>query len=326
MSRRNLPEAEPLPFAALSVRHITVGRTDERIAVHISGRLDTTRPPLICVAGYHRNMADFASFVPLLRERMVDDWPLVLVDLRGRGRSADRRRADDYVSPRDAEDLSQVMTALGIGRAVWLGQGYGGQVLMTLAVKRPGAVAGTILIDAGPLSDSRGLVRMRINLAALSGLRGEAARQRMFRQVLAADYPALGPAELEALADRTHYFDRKGRNQPLFDPRLINRLDDIDYDDVLMAQWPLFDALAETPMLLFRTQLTDQLRRETFDEMRRRRPDATALIILDQGSPALLDHPDEVGAIVEFVRKVAAGEEPEPMLEGPISGGLVLAE
>ena len=193
-------------------------------------------------------------------------------------------------------------------------------------MERPGALAGAVLIDAGPLSDQRGLVRLRINLTTLADLRGNDARRRVSRQVLGADYPGLTPEQLDGLADRTHWLDKRGRLQPLFDAALAERLADIDYDDVLMAQWPLFDALSHVPLLLLRTQLSDQLRRETFDEMRRRRQDATALIILDQGSPALLDHADEVGAIVEFVRRVGASKDPTLMTEGPISGGLVLAD
>lgn len=304
MPRRRLTDPLPPALAGLPAELIAVGGADDTMAVHVSGHLDGRRMPLVCVAGYNRNMADFTGFAPMFRERMVDDWPLVLVDLKGRGRSADRRRPQDYLSPNDARDLSQVITALGIERAVWLGQGFGGQVLMSLAVERPGAIAGAVLIDAGPLSDQRGLVRLRINLAALAGLKTIEARQRVFRQVLAADYPGLAPEQLDALAERTHWLDRRGRTQPLFDPRLIARLSSIDYDDVLVAQWLLYDALSHVPLMLFRTQLTDQLRRDTFDEMRRRRPDAAALVIVDQGSPALLDHDDEVGAIVEFVRRV----------------------
>ena len=54
--------------------------------------------------------------------------------------------------------------------------------------------------------------------------------------------------------------------------------------------------------MLLRTQLTDQLRRETFDEMTRRRPDAVALTIAGQGSPALFDQREEIEAVAEFVR------------------------
>jgi hypothetical protein len=55
--------------------------------------------------------------------------------------------------------------------------------------------------------------------------------------------------------------------------------------------------------MLMRTQLTDQLRRETFEEMLRRRPDAEGYIIEGQASPALLSTHDDVEPIAEFVRE-----------------------
>ena len=83
-------------------------------------------------------------------------------------------------------------------------------------------------------------------------------------------------------------------------------LDRFDLDDVLVAQWPLFDALGNAPLMLMRTQLTQQLRRETFEEMMRRRRDAEAFVIEGQGSPALLDNSDDVQPIADFVRQVLA--------------------
>jgi hypothetical protein len=166
-------------------------------------------------------------------------------------------------------------------------------------------IAAAVLIDAGPVTDSRGLVRLRNNIKHIAGLRSETELRSVFRQVISKDYPGIGEAHIETLAERTHVFDKKGRAAPLFDMELIAVLDDFSHDDVLVAQWPLFNALASTPLMLLRTQLTDQLRRETFDEMTRRRPDAIALTIAGQGSPALLDHPDEIGAIAHFVQQVA---------------------
>jgi len=103
---------------------------------------------------------------------------------------------------------------------------------------------------------------------------------------------------------RSHFIDKRGRARPLYDKRLIEALASINFDDVLMAQWPLFDALTCAPLLLLRTQLTDQLRRETFDEMTRRRPDAVALTIAGQGSPALFDQREEIEAVADFVTRI----------------------
>ncbi|MDB5506465.1 MAG: Pimeloyl-ACP methyl ester carboxylesterase [Devosia sp.] len=291
-------------FAALPVRHVMLTRPGQELAVHRSGRFGTGVPPIVCVAGYHRNMTDFTEFKALFDRGPLAGWPLVLLDFLGRGRSPDRVPRTSYGSMADANDLGTVVTALGIESAIFLGQGYGGQVVMAMAAAHPLLVAATILVDSGPMTDSRGLVRLRSNLRYLEAFRSAGDAALAFRRMLAKDYPALPDEQIDLLSQRTHVIDAKGRPLPLFDPTLITRLEAFEYDDVLAAQWPLFDTLAHAPMMLIRTTLTDQLRRETFEEMIRRRPDAVGVTISGQGSPALLDQAEEFEAIGQFIRQV----------------------
>ncbi len=300
---RVVPSGHPA-FAALPVRHIAVDDARERIAVHVSGRMVIGRTPVICVPGYHRNMSDFADFASLFHRAMGEEWPVVLLDLKGRGRSSDRRNKRRYVTTIDARDIVQVCATLCIESAVFLGQGYGGQVLMALGLERPTLIGGTVLIDAGPLSDPRGLVRLRNNLKDLDGLRSAAGLRAMFRRMLSADYPGVPEEMLDVLATRTHYLDRHSRVRPLFDPHLVTMLEAFEHDDVLVAQWPLFNTLSNMPLMLMRTQMTDQVRRDVFEEMMRRRRDADGYIIEGQASPALLNSMDDVEPIADFVRQI----------------------
>lgn len=294
------------PFSALPVQMMTLDSGAERVAIHVRGTLSSKRLPLLCVPGYHRNMTDFTEFAGHFQRLMGEDWPIVLVDMRGRGRSSHRADRNDYTSVGDARDLRIVADALGIESAVMMGQGYGGQVTMALAALQPRLIAGTILIDAGPVSDPRGLVRLRNNLRHIGEVRGKAHLNNVFRRMLAVDYPGLDEAELDALAARTHYIDARQHAKPLFDMHLLTMLETFEHDDVLVAQWALFNALAVGPLMMLRTQLTDQLRRETFEEMSRRRTDAVTVAIEGQGSPALLNSSKDAQAVAEFVRHVSA--------------------
>lgn len=310
MARRTVPADHP-PFAALPVRLVTVGGPDERIAVHVAGVMAPGRTPLVCLAGYTRNIVDFADFLPLLQAEAGADWPVLLIDLRGRGRSADRARARDYSTLADARDVSEIARAFAIERAVFLGQGHGGQVLMALAAQRPTLIAGTVLIDSGPALAPRSLIRLRSNAQAIGNLRGAGGLTVMLRRMLAADYPDRAPEALDRLAARFQHVDPKGRAVPLYDPALIERLRDFGVDDVLEPQWGLFDLLGVAPMLIARTALTDQLSSELLEEMRQRRPDAELLAIAGQGSPALLDRREDVAPIAQFLLRAAeAGERP----------------
>lgn len=300
MARKRTIPAEHPAFAGLPVTYVTLAG-DVRAAVHVAGQLSNRRVPVVCIPGYQRNMSDFAEFAAYFRRMGGGDWPVVLLDLPGRGRADDRFRPSDYGSLADARDLASVIVALGIERATLLGQGQGGQVAMALAADHPLLVAGTVLLDSGPVTDSRGIVRLRNNLAHVEALRGAKAVTAGFRRILGGDYPGVPEDRLDALIGRTHFIDKRGRARPLYDPSLVAALADINFDDVLTAQWPLFDALNCAPLMLLRTQLTDQLRRETFDEMARRRPDALAITIAGQGSPALFDQREEIEAVAKFV-------------------------
>lgn len=300
---RSIPD-DHKALSALPVRMVTVGPANEQMAVHASGPMGDRRTPVICLAGYNRNMADWSPFLRLASRSLGEAAPIVLVDLKGRGRSSDRSRPAAYSTLTDADDVVEVCRALAIERAIFVGQGHGGQVLMALAARRPSLIAGTVLLDAGPVSDSRGLVRLRVTLNDLTGVRGEASLRPMLRRMAAADYPGIADSVLDDVAMRSHFVDKRGRLQPLFDPALIKLLEPFDLDDVLVAQWHLFDALSCAPLMMMRTQLTQQLRRETFEEMMKRRRDAEGYIIENQGSPALLDTAEDVGPITDFVRRV----------------------
>jgi pimeloyl-ACP methyl ester carboxylesterase len=300
---RAVPADHPA-FAALPIREIAVGEARETMAVHVAGRPQIGRMPIVGIPGYQRNMADFTDFIGMFHRAVGEDWPVVLIDLKGRGRSADRTDKSKYISTIDAGDVAQVCAALGIETAVFLGQGYGGQVVMALGALRPTLIGATVLIDSGPMSDPRGLVRLRNNLKDLDGNRSPAGLRAMFRRMLGADYPGVAEGVLDVLATRTHYLDKRNKVKPLFDPHLIKMLEAFEHDDVLVAQWPLFGALASAPMMLMRTQLTDQLRRDVFEEMMRRRRDADGYVIEGQASPALLNGPEDVEPIAEFIRQI----------------------
>lgn len=300
---RKVPEGHPA-FAGLPATHICLSDARTRAAVHLRGDFRSGRMPLVCLAGYHRNMSDFSAFAAHFQRLGTGDWPMVLMDLPGRGRADDRPRKTPYSTLADADDVADVLAALGISKVVVLGQGHGGQVAMALAAKHPLLLGGTILLDSGPVTDSRGIVRLRNNLAHVEALRGAKAVASGFRRMLGGDYPGHSEAELDKLALRSHWFDKRGRARPLFDPRLLEQIKDIGFDDILVAQWPLYEALRCAPLMLLRTQLTDQLRRETYEEMVNRRPEAVALTIAGQGSPALFDQQAEIEAVAAFVFEV----------------------
>lgn len=301
MFKRATAQPDAPVFSDLPVRRIACGPASAQVAVHIHGTLDDAAAPVVCIPGYVRNMADFAALPLAVNQAPDTGFAFILIDLPGRGRSA---HADAYSTLRDADCVLDILHALDISRAVLAGEGHGGQVAMLAAARHPAALAGTVLIDAAPVTDPRGLVRTRTNFRHLTDLRGPDAARAALRKILATDYPGESEARLDALAERLYVPCPRNRLRPLFDARLIEQLEQFEFDDVLEPQWQLFDALAHAPLMVVRTQLTDQVRRATFEEMIRRRPDAARLVISGQGSPALLDGAEERDALAGFLREV----------------------
>ncbi|MFT6659937.1 alpha/beta fold hydrolase [Maritalea sp.] len=295
---------------ALSVRQerttarlISVRSGARQIAVRLCGDFDDAlKVPIICISGYQRNMSDFFAFADKFSEFSEKNWPILRVDLLGRGLASHALKTEDYSTLDDASDMVEMCRALGIHKAIWFGQSHGGQVIMALGAKVPTLIGAAILCDTGALISAQGLVRLRNNLKFLAKVRKQEDAMQAIRQILSADYPSLGTGKLDSIGGRTHQWNKRRKHlEPQFDWRLLERLDAFDNDDVLNSNWEMFDSLNQVPLLMMRTQNTDLLRADVYQRMLTRRPDAISLEIVGEGSPALLENAEEMGAIAEFI-------------------------
>jgi pimeloyl-ACP methyl ester carboxylesterase len=285
---------------------VTVGDARRMIAGRLTGTLsDPGRLPLVCLAGLHRNQRDFADLVTGLGQQLGPDWPVITLDLIGRASSSREVRGTEYSTLRDARDVMAVLRSLGVHKAVWLGQGHGGQVIMAAAVAQPGMIAGAILNDSGPVLAAGGLVRLRDNQKHLNGLKSPESFEHAYSKLLTSRYPSLEETAVKRMVWRTHETDRRGRVRPRYDERLLAPLAELEFDDRLEAHWEMFHALGHAPVMLMRSGLTDLISAETFAEMEKARPDAVVIEIENQGTPALFDRPEHSGAVAGFVSTVS---------------------
>ena len=77
----------------------------------------------------------------------------VTVDLRGHGRSS--KPDGPYDVPTVADDLAVLIEKLGLDRPIAAGQSWGGNVVLELAARHPGAVRGIVCVDGGWFEPSR---------------------------------------------------------------------------------------------------------------------------------------------------------------------------
>ena len=316
MAKRSFPPADYEPFVDLPINMVAGANGHQKLAVHVRGVFDDARTPLVCLADYCRNMADFRAFLHQFQHQRENDWPIVLIDLAGTGRSANRQNIKNYSSPNDARDVATICASLGIERAIFLGQGHGGQVAMAVASQNVHLICGSILIDSAPVIHAPGLVRLRDNLSLIAQMRAKKQFGIIAHQAFGKSYPGITEKELDQIISRIFRWSKSGRAKPLFDIELLKRLDPIQVEDVFEPQWSMFNMLDHAPMMLMRTQLTNQLGRATFERMGDLRSDAVQIVIPGQGSPALLDGNDEVGAIADFVKYANKQANMQPIVSG----------
>ncbi len=254
-------------------------------------------PPVLCLGGVSRNSRDFEALAPhLAAHRRV-----VCPDYRGRGRSdydSDWRNYNPRVYLRDALD---VMTALDLHRAVVIGTSMGGLLAMALASARPGALGAVVLNDIGPEIDPSGIARIKTYLSA-DGRRADwdeaiAVVKRNFR------HGGLTSREgWLTFAKRIYREDAGGGLRHDFDPAIVKQF--LSAPAGPASYWPAFRALRRFPVLAIRGDLSDILSLETFERMAAEKPDLIAITLAGVGHAPLLDEPEFVSAIDDFLDRL----------------------
>lgn len=114
----------------------TTGQTDDGIFYeHVDLRAPwETSDERLAVVLQHGIGLDHRAWDPWIR-RLVRQWPVIAIDLRGHGRSADTWNAPSYPVERFAEDLLGVMDACDVPRAHLVGESFGGTVCAAVACR-----------------------------------------------------------------------------------------------------------------------------------------------------------------------------------------------
>ncbi len=255
--------------------------------------------PLVCLPGLARTTADFDELAAALCARKPDR-SVIALDYRGRGRSDYDGDPENYNLVVELADLLAVLTALDIGRAVFLGTSRGGLLTMMLASARPAALAGAILNDIGPVIEPRGLVRIKGYVGKLPPPRNYDEGAEILRRLFDAQFTSLEVADWLKAAHRT-WQERYGRLVPTYDVQLARTLSGVDPEKPLPPLWNEFDALTSIPLMTIRGANSDLLSEETVAAMKARRPDMTVVRVPDQGHAPLLAEEAVIRQIAVFV-------------------------
>ena len=169
------------------------------------------RLPVICLHGLTRNSKDFEEIAPI-----IAGWgrQVIVPDVRGRGRSDRDPNPKNYKPPVYARDVVDMMAALNIGQAVFIGTSMGGLITMTLMAIRPKAIAAAVLNDVGPAIAPEGIARILSYAGKKANIGNWADAAAYVRQTNAVAFPKFGDDEWHRFAQRTF---RQGPDGPELD-------------------------------------------------------------------------------------------------------------
>jgi pimeloyl-ACP methyl ester carboxylesterase len=276
-----------------------------RLHVRDYGDRRSRRLPIVCLPGLSRTAEDFDVLATAIAAKATEPRRVLALDYRGRGLSDYDHNPGHYAILVELADVIAVLVACGAAPAVILGTSRGGLLAMALATKQPGAVAGAVLNDIGPVIETQGLMRIKDYVGKLPEPRSFEEGADILRRISGAQFPNLGAADWLAAAKRG-WREQNGRLVTTYDPALAHNLTAVNTDQPIPAMWPQFEALARVPVMVIRGAHSDILSSETVAAMQTRHPELDVLMLPDQGHAPLLAEPDTIARIAQFATKCDA--------------------
>ena len=257
-------------------------------------------PVVLCLHGLMRNSRDFEDLAPHLAAR----YRVIVPDVRGRGLSARDPNFNNYQIPAYLNDLTQLFTGLGIERVSIIGTSMGGLMAMVLAVMQPRLVARMVLNDVGPEIDPQGLERIRGYAGKTAPVSSWAEAVASVRDVYSAAWPGLSDERWERIARLSYRANAQGVPEADADPLIGEPLKDTA--SAAPNLWPLWGMLGRLPVLAIRGAQSDILSSATLARMQREKRDLKVLTVANRGHAPMLDEPECLAAIDEFLAGSAA--------------------
>jgi pimeloyl-ACP methyl ester carboxylesterase len=272
-----------------------------RLHVRRYGERRWSSLPVVCLPGLARTAADFEALASALSGDAKQPRAVFALDYRGRGQSDYDRDASRYSFQTELADVLAVITALDCMPAIFVGTSRGGILAMLLAAARPGAIAGVLLNDIGPVIEPQGLMRIKGYVGKLPQPRDFEDGAETLRRLFSGQFPKLSRDDWLAAARRT-FKQEDGQLVPTYDVRLAETLAGFEPEQRIPPLWKEFDALGKLPLMVIRGTNSDLLSPITVEAMRTRRTEMETIEVPDQGHAPLLVEAD----IIERVRTFAA--------------------
>lgn len=250
--------------------------------------------PVLCLPGLTRNSRDFNE----LAEHLAGHRRVICPDLRGRGHSQHDPEWRNYQPLTYVDDTWRLLDTLGLEHVVVIGTSLGGLMAMIMAAQQPQRVTGVVLNDVGPEIAPEGLARIRAYTGKLPAVRSWEDAVAQVRQIYGAALPGLDDARWLAYAHQGFRENAEGIPQLDYDPAIGRAIEEVSGEPP--DPWPLFRALT-MPTLALRGEFSDILAPATLERMQQEKPGLQAVIVANRGHVPLLDEPESLAAIDDFL-------------------------
>lgn len=263
---------------------------------------DGKRPPVLCLHGLTRNARDFEDLAAHIASQ---GWRVLVPEMRGRGNSEYASDPASYQVGTYVGDLLALLEQEGIERFVSIGTSMGGLITMVLATLQPDRIAGTVLNDVGPVVEAGAIEAIKSYVGQGRSFPTWMHAARALQEVHGEAHPDFDIEQWVGMAKRTLTLCNNGRIAFDYDMKIAEPILAADENAVPPDLWPAFEALIDSPLLLIRGELSQLLSAESFAEMQRRAPEASAVTVPRQGHAPTLDEPEARTAIDAFLARVA---------------------
>lgn len=261
---------------------------------------NTSRPPLICLHGLTRNSKDFHQFAL----KMTPTHRVLSLDMRGRGQSDYDPVYMNYQIPTYVEDIKAFLAHENLSEIIAVGTSMGGLISMTLGIMQPKLMKGIILNDIGPEIDPRGISRISKYVGRSTPVKSWSHAIMAVRAVSGSLFPDYTSEEWEEFTRNCFKEREDGRVIADYDPLIGVAIAETPRKTIPMNLWPLFQALALTPVMALRGENSDILSAETLERMAFEHPDCTAVTIANRAHTPDLREDHSQQEIAEFLERL----------------------
>ncbi len=255
-------------------------------------------PVVLCMHGLTRNSRDFARIAPTLART----HRVIVVEQRGRGRSEYDDQVERYAPATYMGDMFELLGELGINQCATIGTSMGGLMAMGMNALNPALFTRIVLNDIGPIVAEEGLDRIKQYVGSASEFPDWDSAVTYARTVNGSAFPNYTDSQWREFAEQI-CSERDGKVVLDYDTRLSQPMKADDGAAVPPDLWPLFDSMANKPVMLVRGLLTDLLDLDCVAEMQRRHPGMVRVDVADVGHAPMLDEPGVLDQIVAFINE-----------------------